>query len=408
VTRVGAPIVRLRLLLLVLSALVFVPVACGSTQRRAAHPSPPPEVLSEPERTALWSEAQRVFEARCVVCHGCYDAPCQLKLGTFDGVARGATSDRVYDSARLIAAAPTRLDVDAHDAAAWRKKGFHPVLPVGATSDPRASLLLRMLDLKRSHPLSEADDVAKADEIPTRRPFEDPKVARVYYRFVRRSERPLEKTMMPYTLSRPRLAHWRELFLSPRYDVDRLPGYEPEVAANPFRAFQAIPVARVLPHGLDLDRVVAPAIRTPMERLDNVSGTAASLVPEMSFLTVTSKDDTRTSFTILRDSAHTNVAHLFHEDQRRLPAEDELTVVNGFLGAYPNALFELPDEELPAFVDAIAALDGKDAYAALRRQYGVLRTSERFWPYSDRLILDHEKDDGSTAGLFDYNRLEGL
>ena len=41
---------------------------------------------------------------------------------------------------------------------------------------------------------------APVDEIATRRPFEDPKVDRVYYRFVRRIERPLEKTLMPYPL----------------------------------------------------------------------------------------------------------------------------------------------------------------------------------------------------------------
>ena len=79
------------------------------------------------------------------------------------------------------------------------------------------------------------------DEIPTRRPFDDPEVPRVYYRFVRRLERPLEKTHMPYPLSAARLRHWKELFFEPKYAVDRLPGYEPEVASNPFRAFQVIP-----------------------------------------------------------------------------------------------------------------------------------------------------------------------
>lgn len=27
-------------------------------------------------------DVRPVLERRCVVCHGCYDAPCQLKLGT--------------------------------------------------------------------------------------------------------------------------------------------------------------------------------------------------------------------------------------------------------------------------------------------------------------------------------------
>jgi hypothetical protein len=101
------------------------------------------------------------------------------------------------------------------------------------------------------------------------------------------------------------------------------------------------------------------------------------------------------------------VAHLFHEDDRRVPAEDELTVVYGFLGAYPNALFEVPRKDLQAFVDAVAALENPAAYAALRARFGVLRSSDHFWVYSDQIIADH-KHDGIMAGLFDYNRLDGL
>ena len=769
-----------RFALLVAAAFV-VPLSCGSPPIAV---TPRPTVALQPtEQAAIWSGAQRVFEARCVVCHGCYDAPCQLKLGTFDGIARGATTDKVYDSARLVAATPTRLDIDAHDPEGWRKKGFHPVIPEGSAGDPRASLLLRMLDLKRTHPISTAGDLSKdftldldrkescvtadgfesyakshplwgmpyalpgldepqeralvhwvtagaphppppplassvsaaimewetflneaspkgqlvaryiyehlflaslyftgegeettffrlvrsgtssesaIDEIPTRRPFDDPKVSRVYYRFVRRLERPLEKTHMPYPLSAARLRHWKDLFLVAKYEVDHLPGYEPEVAANPFRAFQAIPaesryrfmleeaeftmmgfikgpvcrgqvaldviedrfwvtfvrpdapwmkeetdfladvkqdldmpaeggstalptlwfrygsqhakyvakrtaflesatkggegvtpqllwdgdgknanaaltvfrhfdsatvvkgfvgrlpktawvvgypllerihyllvagfdvfgnvahqvttrlymdflrmegeadflmflppdqrkdltdfwyrgvsggskatiaselegfaappktqyrtsdpkkelfgliearVGRVAPHDLDLDRIEDTSIRSWLEKLGHVKGLPASRLSEMSFATIVSEDGVRTSFTILRDTGRTNVAHLFHEDARRVPAEDELTVVAGFLGAYPNALFEIPRKDLQEFVESVARLENEAGYAALRRRFGVLRSSEDFWRYSDRITADHRKRGGLAAGLFDYNRLEGL
>jgi hypothetical protein len=48
------------------------------------------------------------------------------------------------------------------------------------------------------------------------------------------------------------------------------------------------------------------------------------------------------------------------------------------------------------------------AYGALRRRFGVLRSSDHFWTYSDQIHADHDKRHGITAGLFDYNRLEGL
>ena len=151
---------RSRLLSLLAVAVVF-PLACRTPTKVTSPPSFPPPSASPPEQAALWSQAQQVFESRCVVCHGCYDAPCQLKLGTYEGIERGASGDRVYDATRLVAASPTRLGIDAHDAGEWRKKGFHPVLPEGASSDPRASLLVRMLDLKRARPLPASVDFSR-------------------------------------------------------------------------------------------------------------------------------------------------------------------------------------------------------------------------------------------------------
>ena len=60
------------------------------------------------------------------------------------------------------------------------------------------------------------------------------------------------------------------------------------------------------------------------------------------------------------------MAQLFHEDDRRLASEDRLTVVPGLLGAYPNALFSIHQEQSPAFVDDVSAHDGPGAYHALR------------------------------------------
>ena len=57
----------------------------------------------------LASKAHDVMEQRCIVCHGCYDAPCQLKLESDEGLQRGASKTLVYDGERLRAANLTRL-----------------------------------------------------------------------------------------------------------------------------------------------------------------------------------------------------------------------------------------------------------------------------------------------------------
>lgn len=98
------------------------------------------------------SQIKPLIESRCMVCHGCYDAPCQLKMESFEGLSRGANKSLVYDGARLTEAALTRLYEDAPSLQAWRKKDFFSVLDA-PQNDPMKSLMARMLTLKKAHPL---------------------------------------------------------------------------------------------------------------------------------------------------------------------------------------------------------------------------------------------------------------
>jgi hypothetical protein len=772
--------------------LVALASGCAApAQRQPSHPVPssvapaslerPPVAPTTPAQAhALWSSAQQVFEHRCVVCHGCYDAPCQLKLDSFEGIARGGTDRKVYDPHRFQAATPTRLFVDAHTNEAWRELGFHPVLPEAPANDPRASLLLHMLELKRSQPWPPPDPLSEAftfdldreqtctkaedfdkyagahplwgmpyalppiapaeqaalvawlnagapapaqaplaqsleqavarwedfldqpdakhrltaryiyehlflatlyfqgidehtffrlvrsrtpsgspvDEIATRRPFDPPEVADVFYRLVRRVGPPLAKTHMPYPLSDARLERYRTLFIDPSYEVGELPSYRPEVAANPFRAFEALPIdaryrfmleeaeftmmgfikgpvcrgqaalsvirdrfwvafvspdaswmkqeagflarvkddldlpaeagsnaslarwlhyaneresfvrqkdlylaestrdgrdltldsiwdgegknanagltvfrhfdsatvvkglvggppqsvwlvdyplleqihyllvagfdvfgnvshqlttrlymdflrmrgeaqwlallpparrmalvnawyrniggqrerrvwrqllgfrglariryrtatpenellamlqarlAPVLSHRYDPDPPQRSELSALLDRLRRIRGIAAARMPETSFVTLRSASGPSVHISVLRDSAHTNVSQIFGEESRRRENEDALSVVDGFLGAYPNALFAFPRTEFEAFVSAVERLQTPNDYAALRQRFGVSRTDPQFWAHSDAITADYREALPLEAGLFDYNRLD--
>lgn len=103
-----------------------------------------------------------ILDKRCVVCHGCYDAPCQLKLGSFEGIARGAHKSSVYDRNRLTAVDPTRLFEDAQTVHEWREKGFFPVLSQTTPSSSNEKLdnvLVNVLTQKRQHPLPTDDQL---------------------------------------------------------------------------------------------------------------------------------------------------------------------------------------------------------------------------------------------------------
>ena len=94
-------------------------------------------------------DVQPIFNAKCVACHACYDAPCQLNLGSGEGAQRGASQLPVYSGSRTVAQATTRLYLDAHDEAAWRRKGFASVLQPQQQS---AALMTRMLELGHNNP----------------------------------------------------------------------------------------------------------------------------------------------------------------------------------------------------------------------------------------------------------------
>jgi hypothetical protein len=779
----------LRAFSIALLSVVFT-AACGaridpaskSVQAPAAL-GPISEVSQIGVRADQWRAAKDVFDRRCVVCHGCYDAPCQLILGSAEGIARGANQTPVYDGARLRASDPTRLFIDAQTTADWRTKEFFSVLPEEPSADPAKSLLLRMLELKRDNPLvmgqplpagfelgighdeqcvkvDDFDDFAEehplwgmpyalpalsddehqalvswvragtpyidppppaeplvravdkwegflnetslksrlaaryiyehlflatlyfADvedssdttfrivrsqtapgqavrEIPTRRPFDDPESPTFFYRLVERHGTRLAKTNMPYALSDARLARYRQLLIEPRYEVSELPSYDAKLSANPFATFKQIPVrsryrfmleeaeftlmgfikgpvcrgqialnviedrfwvtfispesiimeheaeflANVtqdldmpaeqgsngyltlwlryarnekkylkakskflnelarspeqvnldvlwdgdgknsnaaltvmrhfdsatvvkgfvggapktgwvlgypllerihyllvagfdvfgnLGHQLDtrmymdflrmeaehnfltllpkrrrrplvdrwyrnvrgavkdevygkvanfaqesgikyktetpelelyqllaarltpvldkhheLSELADDALKQPLQHLGTLGGLAASLMSETSYLEVCHDDGSADYFTILRDSGHTNVAQLFNEDNRRLTAEDHLTVLRGFVGTYPNTLFSVARKELADFVAQTRALADEASYAALHARFGIGRTHPEFWPYSDRARAAFSRLAPREAGLLDFNRLEG-
>ena len=88
-------------------------------------------------------------------------------------------------------------------------------------------------------------------------------------------------------------------------------------------------------------------------------------------------------YSLLRNTAFTNITHLFDDRERRLPDEDYLTVAPGFIGAYPNAYLSVSTEDLAEFVARIKALDGETDYTLLMDDYGIRRTNSSFWQFSD-------------------------
>ncbi len=736
-----------------------------------------------PDTIDYWSQVKPVVAQRCVVCHGCYDAPCQLKMSSIEGIERGANADKVYNPVRIHAAPMTRLFEDAHSVTEWRDKDFYPVLNEFGDSleaNREAGVIYRMLRLKqqnplpavtqlpdsidltldrkqfcpkpeefdkfsRKHPLwgmpyalpglssqeqnilmrwveqgapytkrpplpqsfdaqidrweqflnhpslkqqlasryiyehlsyahlyfSELDDLRffalvrsstpppqAVELIATRRPFDDPGVERVYYRFQEIVSTIVEKTHMPYALDDPRMQRWQSLFIDANYTVTKLPSYDEELASNPFLAFAGLPVqsrykfmldeaqftimafikgpvcrgvvaldviddhfwvffkdpdnpreqlleeflaleAQSLqlpasteniyrpihrwhqsrtqqsdfltrkdqfladnfgsPGDIDLDLVwdgngvnpnasltvyrhfdnatvekgllgqppktawlidysllerihyllVAgydvygnlghqldtrlymdflrmeseanfllllpkdarvrerdywyrnaddklkayvsspvfekhsepgipyrtndpkgelygmlksrlekvlptrhtmatikdPQIRQELDRLNKLVGVSVNSLPQTAFLQITG-DSGDEFVTLVHNDAYANMSSVFQESKNRMPEEDTLSVIPGFIGAYPNAFYVVDEQELPGFVDAISSLVTEGDYADLLDRYGIRRTNANFWQHSDTVHTAFRNADPVTYGVLDYSRLE--
>ena len=145
---------------LLLVSLLFL-AACA----RPVPPQDPAYHFNPPDRQLDYlADVEPVLVKRCVVCHSCYNSPCQLKLSSWDGLDRGASKEMIYNAGRLKTMDPSRLFVDAHSTAGWRDRGFYGVTPAEGQNYAE-SIIVRLLDHKRLSPAVSGDYFPEADDL---------------------------------------------------------------------------------------------------------------------------------------------------------------------------------------------------------------------------------------------------
>ncbi len=165
-------------------------------------------------------------------------------------------------------------------------------------------------------------------------------------------------------------------------------------------------LAPVLEPRFELAQVGNAQLRGALQALARVQGVSLQWLPEMSVLRIEGAGAAPQYFSLLRNTAHANVTHLAGETKELLPAENSLTVVPGFIGAYPNAIYSMKADELPAFMQALATMASESDYRALASRFAIRRTSGGFWAASDAVHDAYQAWAPLEAGLFDYNRFE--
>jgi hypothetical protein len=191
-----------------------------------------------------------------------------------------------------------------------------------------------------------------------------------------------------------------------RFDGETGIDFEPGDAQPQLYRLLQRHLAPVLDTRWDLQREPDAAVRQALQQLAAVRGDSLGWWPETALLRVDAPPQASRYYTVLRNTGHFNVATLLRESAALAPGEQTLTVVPGFIGAYPNALMRSTVAELPALARRIATLRSEADYRELADRHAIRRTDPGFWTASDALMQAYQRWAPAEAGLLDYGRLQ--
>ncbi|MCK5915752.1 MAG: fatty acid cis/trans isomerase, partial [Deltaproteobacteria bacterium] len=101
---------------------------------------------------------------------------------------------------------------------------------------------------------------------------------------------------------------------------------------------------------------------------------------------------------------HDNVAEMFFEKDNLNPELDNIDFLSGFVGSYPNYLFDVKLSDLAEFLEMINQFDIKNGSLEKLKKFGVNRGNDDFWEHFDWFQKRFLEDEPIQAGLFDLNR----
>ena len=155
----------------------------------------------------------------------------------------------------------------------------------------------------------------------------------------------------------------------------------------------------------------AAAVEQALSRLSNRPAAgfkAINFLPEASMLRVEFSNGEREVYSLLRDRAHSNVAFMLGEQYRYQPGLDTLTVYPEVLSSYPNFIFNVKAEAVPAFVMALQQVSDEKSFRKVVEHWGIRRTHPEFWQYFHDLTEHIREREPLEAGVLDMNRYENL
>ncbi|WGK84011.1 fatty acid cis/trans isomerase [Vibrio aestuarianus] len=140
--------------------------------------------------------------------------------------------------------------------------------------------------------------------------------------------------------------------------------------------------------------------------VNKIKGEGLLSIPQVTMIMIKSKQGQEQLFTLLHNNAHTNISSLFDEKSNRDPKNDDLTIVRGVLGSYPEAYLSMEEKNIPELVERLTNMRSEEDYVKLLDRFAIRRSSPDFWPFSDKVHAWYKKNQPIEFGLLDYNRFE--
>ncbi|NWD25331.1 fatty acid cis/trans isomerase [Pseudomonas yamanorum] len=159
---------------------------------------------------------------------------------------------------------------------------------------------------------------------------------------------------------------------------------------------------------------IDPALQDAEQALSRLTNRPAAglkvidQLPEATMLRIETRSGKREMYSLLRNRAHSNVAFMLGEAYRYQPGLDTVTLYPGVLSSYPNFMFNIPAEQVPAFVAAMENAKDANRFEKIVDRWGIRRSHPLFWQYFLDLSQYIRETTPVEEGVLDMNRYENL
>jgi hypothetical protein len=149
-------------------------------------------------------------------------------------------------------------------------------------------------------------------------------------------------------------------------------------------------------------------VDSDMRKLAKFKGLQLSALPELSLVRVimgAAEEDS--VYSLITDKAYSNISKL-SDGSNRLPEQDSITIVPGFISSYPNFFFTVEKAHLIEFINTLGAARAKIEKEALYSRFGLRRTHPKLWQHVDWFNKQYKEEKSIRDGLLDMSRYEIL